>query len=138
MAISVPTFILIMVFSIGSWVDINSIFSQLAHLVTILPESYGLFSYFALAIQLANISPLIFAILRRYYPRKMDEKCAIYIILGGCTICMIVVAFVHDIVIKLPGGQQVSLPLLVMAFLLSLLDCLSTVTFYTFLSLFNS
>ncbi|KAF0990032.1 hypothetical protein HZS_1716 [Henneguya salminicola] len=121
MNISIPTFILIVLFSIGSWIDINSIFSQLSFLVTTLPESTELYSYFALIIQSANICPLIYGILRKYYPKYMDEKIAIFTILVGCTISMVIVAYIHNVVVDIFYGRSSSLPLF---FMLLLIACL--------------
>lgn len=135
MKIDIITFILVCVFSIGTWIDICSIFSQLSFLISILPEKYEIYSHFSLIIQLANISPLIYGIIRRYKPKYADERISIYIILIGCTITQLIVAFTYDISLDF-GGKSYSFPLLFCVFILACFDCLSTVTMYSFMSIF--
>ena len=59
-------FILIALFSLGSWIDINGIWVELPVFVNLLPEGWYLPSYIVVCIKLANIGPLIYSIVRAF------------------------------------------------------------------------
>ena len=49
--INVPIYLLIILFGMSSWIDINGIFTELPLMVFVLPEGWDLPSYFVLIIQ---------------------------------------------------------------------------------------
>ncbi len=49
--ISVPVYILVMLFAMASWIDVNGLWVELPLLVTELPEGWSLPSYLSIIIQ---------------------------------------------------------------------------------------
>ena len=76
--ISVPTYILVILFAISSWIDINGVWVELPLLVAELPEAWDLPSYLVIIIQVANIGPLIYTVAKKIAPNKV----------GYCMICL--------------------------------------------------
>uniref|UniRef100_A0A8C4NND8 Riboflavin transporter n=1 Tax=Eptatretus burgeri TaxID=7764 RepID=A0A8C4NND8_EPTBU len=117
---------------IASWVAINSIWVQLPLMVPVLPEGWLLPSYLTLIIQVANVGPLVVALLNRFCPGFLKEVNVIYAILGvGLLSCLLLSLFWNATLVV--AGELRSLPLLVLAFFLALVDCTSSVTFLPFM-----
>lgn len=128
-------YVLVIFFSMGSWIDINAIFSQINFISQIAPESSELISFIALLIQVANIFPLLYIIGRNKMPTTFQEKPMIIIILLTGTICLFVTSFIFDKVVMI-NNKPTSLPLLITSFIISIADTTSSVTFLPFMSLF--
>ena len=56
--------LLVLLFGISSWVSINGLWVELPLLVDRLPESWNLASYLSITVQIANIGPLLYSVLR--------------------------------------------------------------------------
>ncbi len=84
--ISLPVYILVMLFAIASWIDINGLWVELPLLVEVLPEAWDLPSYLIIIIQIANIGPITYTIANRLAPQTVQEWVVIYIIIftGKC------------------------------------------------------
>ena len=55
---------LAVVFGMASWVSVNGLWVELPVLVSVLPESWALASYLSVIVQIANLGPISYALLR--------------------------------------------------------------------------
>lgn len=129
---SLLTHVLACLFGMGSWVAINGMWVELPLVVPDIPEGWFLPSYLTVLIQMANIGPLFITLMHRFRPRVLDERPVIYCIVGLGIVATFLLAFFwrHTVAI---GGSLHSVPLLVLSFLLSVVDCTSSVTFLPFM-----
>nr|XP_046256397.1 solute carrier family 52, riboflavin transporter, member 3-B isoform X2 [Scatophagus argus]XP_046256398.1 solute carrier family 52, riboflavin transporter, member 3-B isoform X2 [Scatophagus argus] len=129
---SLLTHVLACLFGMGSWVAINGMWVELPLIVPHIPEEWYLPSYLTVLIQTANIGPLFITLMHRFRPRVLDERLVIYCIVGLGIIATFLLAFFwrHTVMI---GGSLHSVPLLLLSFLLSVVDCTSSVTFLPFM-----
>lgn len=129
---SLLTHILACLFGMGSWVAINGMWVELPLVVPKIPEGWYLPSYLTVLIQMANIGPLFITLMHRFRPGMLDERPVIYSIVGLGIVATFLLAFFwqHTVMV---GGAMHSLPLLLLSFLLSVVDCTSSVTFLPFM-----
>lgn len=129
---SLLTHVLACLFGMGSWVAINGMWVELPLVVPEIPEGWYLPSYLTVLIQMANIGPLFITLMHRFRPGALDERPVIYFIVGLGIVATFLQAFFwrHTVTI---GGSLHSVPLLVLSFLLSVVDCTSSVTFLPFM-----
>lgn len=129
---SLLTHTLACLFGMGSWVAINGMWVELPLIVPDIPEGWYLPSYLTIIIQTANIGPLFITLMHRFRPGLLDERKVIYFIVGLGIVATFLLAFFwnHSVTI---GSSPHSVPLLVLCFLLSLVDCTSSVTFLPFM-----
>ena len=86
--ISWPTYALICLFGLGSWIAVNGLWVELPVLVKDAPEKWNLPSYLAVIFQLANVGPVIYALGNHLAPAKVHEKSAIpFIVSIGAVAC---------------------------------------------------
>lgn len=105
---------------VSSWIAINAIWVEIPILCSRLPEHARLPSYIVLVSQLANVGPLTYtALLWRLGSRSRCLSFAIWIV--GVLIVGALAMF------ALAFAWQHTAALLVLAFLLSLVDCTSSV-----------
>lgn len=129
---SLLTHVLACLFGMGSWVAINGMWVELPLIVPEIPEGWYLPSYLTVLIQMANIGPLFITLMHHFRPGVLDERPVIYCIVGLGVIATFLLAFFwrHTVAI---GSSMHSVPLLVLSFLLSVVDCTSSVTFLPFM-----
>ncbi|NP_001133955.1 riboflavin transporter 2 isoform X1 [Salmo salar] len=126
------THVLACLFGMGSWVAINGIWVELPLIVPEIPEGWYLPSYLTVLIQMANVGPLFVTLMHRFRPGKLDERPVIYSIVGLGVVATFLLAFFWKHTVPLAGATH-SVPLLVLCFLLSVVDCTSSVTFLPFM-----
>lgn len=129
---SLLTHVLACLFGMGSWVAINGMWVELPLVVPEIPEGWYLPSYLTVLIQMANVGPLFITLMHRFRPGALDERPVIYCIVGLGIIATFLLAFFWKHTVTF-GGSLHSLPLLVLSFLLSVVDCTSSVTFLPFM-----
>lgn len=129
---SLLTHALACLFGMGSWVAINGMWVELPLVVPEIPEGWYLPSYLTVLIQMANIGPLFITLMHRFRPGTLDERPVVYFIVVMGIIATFLMAFFwkHTMTV---GGSLHSVPLLVLSFLLSVVDCTSSVTFLPFM-----
>ncbi|XP_003757109.1 solute carrier family 52, riboflavin transporter, member 3-like [Sarcophilus harrisii] len=130
---SLLTHILICIFGSGSWVAINGLWVELPLLVERLPEGWNLPSYITIIIQLANVGPLLITLLHRFRPGYVSEVPIIYVLLAVGTIACFLFAFLWEKT-SMVAGVSHSIAFLILTFILSLVDCTSSVTFLPFMA----
>lgn len=128
--------LLAIIFGIGSWIGVNSMFLQFPLLVSSAPEGWSLPSYLVIIIQIANIGPIAYTLFQKFSAVKLNDTYVIYALyLVGllATICMITlykeVAFV--------AGEYRSVALFASAFGFAIVGCTSSVLFMPYMGRFK-
>ncbi|XP_031731979.1 solute carrier family 52, riboflavin transporter, member 3-B [Anarrhichthys ocellatus] len=129
---SLLTHVLACLFGMGSWVAINGMWVELPLVVPQIPEGWYLPSYLTVIIQMANIGPLFITLMHRFRPAVLDERLVIYSIVGLGIVATFLLAFFWRHTVTIAASLH-SVPLLVLSFLLSVVDCTSSVTFLPFM-----
>ncbi|KAK9513369.1 hypothetical protein VZT92_026906 [Zoarces viviparus] len=129
---SLLTHVLACLFGMGSWVAINGMWVELPLVVPQIPEGWYLPSYLTVIIQMANIGPLFITLMHRFRPGVLDERLVIYSIVGLGIVATFLLAFFWRHTVTIAASLH-SVPLLVLSFLLSVVDCTSSVTFLPFM-----
>ena len=84
---SLTTYFLFCVFGVGSWIAINGVWAELPILVITQPECFKLAATLTLIIQIANIGPLVYSVVKviwhRLHLRDFNlEVAAVFVIVG--------------------------------------------------------
>ncbi|CAL1548766.1 unnamed protein product [Lymnaea stagnalis] len=128
--------ILVCVFAIASWADLNGMWSELPLLVMKAKEGWMLPSYITIICQIANIGPILFVLVSFLAPhlKPRIEKVTSFVVIIISMVASFLLAFFWD-QSSVVGGSEHSLALLTLNFFLALGDCTSSVSFYAFMSL---
>ena len=135
--LSWPTYMVVVLFGLGSWVAVNGIWVELPLLVQEAPEYWKLPSIFAVVIQVANIGPLLHTIFNTLFPGKLRDKIVIYVVLTVGVIACALLGFMWDKTGYI-GGNKYSVALIGLLFFVALVDCTSSVTFLPFMAAFRA
>ncbi|XP_061163405.1 solute carrier family 52, riboflavin transporter, member 3-A-like isoform X1 [Saccostrea echinata] len=136
--IDIIVYITVIIFGIGSWVDINGLWVELPAMITEgLPEGWNLPSYLSVIIQIANIGPLLVTIIHLCAPGKLNNIGVVYVILGVGSLACLFLAFYWKTTAYVAGEER-SIVLLVLQFFLALVDCTTSVVFLPFMVKFKS
>lgn len=127
--------LLVLFFGAGAWVAVNGIWVELPIIVDQLPESWNLPSYLTVITQAGNVGPIIVTLMQIFCKKKLDEKKWIYSILLIGTLSCFLLCFVWDKTVDF-ASQSHSVPLFVLWFFISFVDCTSSVTFLPFMKIF--
>ncbi len=135
----VLVYISVILFGLSSWIGVNGIFSQLPIFAAVLPEKWAVASKMALALQLANIFPVLFLLIISAMPRKYKYNFDTISIYGIC-----ILGIVGSVLLGLfwdktefIGGEQTSFWMLVFVFLTGSVDCTTSVIYFPFISNYN-
>jgi len=66
--------LLALLFGVSAWIAINGLWQQTPILVNKLPESWNLASYITLITQLANVGPLIYSLLKKFFHSQVSDS----------------------------------------------------------------
>lgn len=119
-------------FGVGSWILVNSLYTQLPLLVQSAPEGWNLPSYISIAIQTGNLGPLLYSAWRKKYGNRFDRPLTILLMTLG-----IISVFLMAMFYNISGqifGQPHSIVLCILTFTMSLVGCTSSVLFIPSLS----
>ncbi|VVC32726.1 Hypothetical protein CINCED_3A010569 [Cinara cedri] len=119
-------------FGVGSWILVNSLYTQLPLLVQSAPEGWNLPSYISIAIQIGNLGPLLYSLWRKKYGNRFDRPLTIFILMLG-----IISVFLMAMFYNISGeifGQPHSIVLCILTFTMALVGCTSSVLFIPSLS----
>lgn len=133
MATSILTHVLTGLFGMGSWVTICGLWVELPLIVPQVPEGWYLPSYISVIVQMANIGPLFVTLMHRFRPGTLNETAVIYFIVGFGILASLFLAFFWSETVVVQGVES-SVPLLLLIFFISLVDCTSSVTFLPFMT----
>jgi riboflavin transporter 2 len=125
--------ILVVLFVVGSWLNLSGVWIEFPLIVDQLPEGWRLPATMGLIANLANIGVVIIAVIRRFsYGRVTYEIPANIFILTTGTVVLVVLAFVWHKTTMINGTPR-STYLMGFSLSLSFVDCTSSVTFLPFL-----
>lgn len=131
------TAVLLIVFGLSTWLDVNGIWVELPLIVNEAPEGWALPSYLTLAIAFSNIGPIIIMLLKVFFKERLNERIFIYIeILVGIISCALIAEYWNKT--HYLAGQQRSVIFIFLVFLLGTLDTTSTVTYGDYMKRYNS
>lgn len=129
--------ILAMLFGIGSWIGVNSVYQQLPLIVPSAPEGWTLPSYLAVIVQSGNVGPLIYHIVQTYSSTRLNDVYLIYAVKTMACIAAICMAFFYQST-AIIGGEAHSVALLGIAFFFALVGCTSSVLFMPYMGRFHA
>jgi hypothetical protein len=125
------TYAAFVVFGISSWVTVNGIFAQLPTLAQELPEGWALPSYLSVTIQLANVGPVAYLMLRRRERGSPSAASAVTAIVCCGLVSMLLLALAWRSTAKVLGAPR-SWALLLFTFTAATADCTSSVVYWPF------
>ncbi|KAI1285760.1 Riboflavin transporter 2 [Halotydeus destructor] len=128
--------LLFAIFGISAWLAINGIWVESPVLVQYLPEGWKLASYIVVLTQLANIGPLLYSVLRRWYKSDDFEKWSIHVIMAIGTMSCVLLIFYWDTKTQFWGAER-SVPFLGLLGLVAIVDCTSSVLYLPFVAQFQ-
>ncbi|XP_057211300.1 riboflavin transporter 2 isoform X1 [Triplophysa rosa] len=129
---SVLTHVLACLFGMGSWVTICGLWVEIPLIVSHTPEGWYLPSYLSVIVQIANIGPLFVTLMHRFRPGTLKETAVIYFIVSFGILASFLLAFFWSERVEVQGVDR-SVPLLLLTFFISIVDCTSSVTFLPFM-----
>nr|XP_040578958.1 solute carrier family 52, riboflavin transporter, member 3-A-like [Lepeophtheirus salmonis] len=127
--------LLMILFGISSWISINGLWVELPLIVNVLPENWNLPSYLVAIVQLANLGPIIYSILR--WKINVNNAYCIYFVLAVGVLASFIMIYIWDKTVDILGAAH-SLGLFIPIFLLSLVDCTSSVLYFPYVGTFKS
>ncbi|XP_068205739.1 solute carrier family 52, riboflavin transporter, member 3-B isoform X2 [Palaemon carinicauda] len=128
--------VLAAVFGIGAWVSVNGLWVELPLLVEELPEKWNLPSFLTVIISIANVGPIAYSLWRLYKPRQRPAPVVYGLLSLGCIASLLLsLLWDHTSVI---GDKEHSTALLVLVFMLSLVDCTSSVLFIPYMAIWRN
>lgn len=122
-------------FGMGSWILVNSLYTQLPLLVQNAPEGWNLPSYLSIIIQIGNLGPILYSAWRKKYGNRYDRPLIIFMMTLG-SISMFLMAMFYD-VLGIMFGQLHSIILFILTFAIALVCCTSSVLFIPSLSRYS-
>jgi len=128
--------LLAILFGISSWISINGLWVELPLLVQTLPEGWALPSYLSIIVQIANIGPITYSLLRSCLKTPPSQSRVItLLLLIGCGASLALV-FGWNFQSMIDGSMR-SIGLFICVFFLSLVDCTSSVLFLPYMGIFR-
>eukprot|EP01059_Diplonema_ambulator_P000445 TRINITY_DN10378_c0_g1_i1.p1 TRINITY_DN10378_c0_g1~~TRINITY_DN10378_c0_g1_i1.p1 ORF type:complete len:461 (+),score=40.73 TRINITY_DN10378_c0_g1_i1:47-1384(+) len=129
------TYLLTVCLGVGSWITINGVFQQLPILVD-QPEGWSLPSYITVVIQLANVCPIVLLGAQKIFGKDYTVVGVVVGLLINISSMAVLSTGVWTKTLNI-GGDEHSVWLLLLTFTASAADCLSSVTFWPFVSYFK-
>ena len=133
------TDLLLVLFGTSSWIAVNGVWVELPLLVAALPEGWALPSYLSVIIQLANVGPLLYSVLRFRLGRRRRSGLAVavvYLMLAtGAAACLLSGLLWQKT--SYIGGVEHSTAFFVLLFFIALVDCTSSVVYVPFTARFR-
>ncbi len=139
---SLLVYFLVCVFGVGSWVAVNGLWAEISILTLTLPECNCLPAVLVVIIQLANIGPFLYTLVKlcvqsRGWSMYRLEVCAVFVLVCmGFLSCLFLALFWDHT--ALVGGVEHSLSLMILALLLATVDCTSSVVFLPYMKHYPS
>lgn len=122
------SYILIVCLGVSSWVTVNGIFSILPLIIGHVPEGWSIASTLSLAVQAANIGPLLYRVSRK---NLEILPVVVYGILAVGVLSMVLLACFWHVTMHI-FGKPCSIALVAFTFTAALCDCTSSVVFWPF------
>lgn len=149
--VSFRVFVIIMLFSMSTWVDVVGIWVEVPLLVNTLPEGWGLPAILTIIIQCANIGPATYAL---FFIFKAQSSAAIsfvkirnlylsvdvvvsFIIIVIATLSIFSMCFFWKYTVVVAGNPR-SIPLFILVSTTALVSCMSSVVFLPYMARFSA
>ena len=134
------TYFLFCVFGIGSWIAVNGIWAEISVLTLTLPECSKLAAILVVTIQIANVGPLLYTLIKYLFQRcgwvskqiHLERVTVALIVTIGVVACVLLAVF-WDSTASL-GNAVHSVAIITLTFFLALTDCTSSVVFIPFMN----
>lgn len=117
-------------FGVSAWIGVNTLFNELPLLVESSPEQWNLPSYLTVIVQIANIGPISYSILKKYL--SVSDKYTIYLIITIGALSALSMAFFYSQTTIIFGVEH-STALFVLMFFTALVGCTSSVLFMPYM-----
>ncbi|KAE9552544.1 hypothetical protein FO519_004241 [Halicephalobus sp. NKZ332] len=134
--VSILTYVFVAVFGSSSWLSTNSVWMELSLMVEKLPEGWSLPSYLSAVVQIACIGPLLYSVIHKCTNYEIPKAPVIQVLLVFCTFCSLAMAFLWDRT-AIISGQERSVLLIVIMFLMALVNATSNVLFMPYMATFH-
>ena len=131
--VSIVTHILVCVFSTGSWIANNGLSVEMPVIIPHLPEGWALPSYLYIITQISNVGPLIYVIGSKHFPSVFRQERYICVLIFLGILGTSLLAFFWKETTYIAGTPH-STAFMVLAFVVSMVDTTSVVTFLPFMS----
>jgi len=128
--------LLAILFGISSWISINGLWVELPMLVHHLPEGWALPSYLSIIVQIANIGPITYGLMRKCLSSPPSQHISVILLLVIGCISSLVLVLGWDLT-TLIADKDRSTGLFISVFFLSLVDCTSSVLFLPYMASFK-
>lgn len=133
--LSLITYLLVCCFAVSSWVAVSGLWVELPLFVQELPEGWALPSYLVIIIQLANIGPIVYGLVKSRLRSRLPEEAAVgAIIATGAGACLMLAFFWRRTTVV--SGERHSVALVALTGVLALVDCTSSVVYLPFMAAF--
>jgi riboflavin transporter 2 len=130
-------FTLIAIMNLSAWIDLQGLFVEIPLIVPFTPERWTLPSIASICVCAANIVPAVVIILRWRLGKRFSEIPYIYmIIIIGVIACFVLSLFWQKTAFIF--GRERSVWLLSCIFILSMLDCTSSLVFFDYMKRFRA
>lgn len=130
-------FLSIAIMNLSAWIDLQGLYVELPLIVPFTPERWTLPSLASICMCAANMVPVIVAIQRWRQGKRFSEIPYIYlIIIVGIVACFVLAFFWQKTIVLF--GQERSVWLLTCIFVLSMLDCTSSLVFFDYMKRFRT
>jgi riboflavin transporter 2 len=128
---------LIAILNLSSWIDLQALLVELPLIIPQTPEKWALPSIAAMFVCAANILPMFVFIQRSYQGKRFSEIPYIYliIIVGMVACCVLAMCWQTTWIVF---GRERSVWLLSGIFILSMLDCTSSLVFFDYMKRFRT
>lgn len=118
--VNLKVFLLIVLFTCASWLDLTAVWCELPIIVHELVEGWRTPSVLSIVIQIAQIGSLVYLLLKLVLPRIFTYRhCIYFILLIGEVSCILIAIFWNRKVLVF--GRSMSLPLFILNFSFALL-----------------
>ena len=130
-------FALIAIMNLSAWIDLQGLFVEIPLIVPFTPERWTLPSIAALCMCASNIVPVVVFVVRSRQGKRFSEIPYIYAIISvGIIACCVLAMFWQKTVFLF--GRERSVWLLGCIFVLSMLDCTSSLVFFDYMKRFRT
>jgi riboflavin transporter 2 len=126
--------ILIVLFSMGSWIGIKATFLEVPLLVDVAPEGWKLPSYFVAIVQIGNLGPVVYTALQKVRP--MRDANMVYGVLTLGTVATIAMAVWYQETAIVFGANH-SVAMFACFLFFSIVGCTSSVLFMPYMGRFR-
>lgn len=122
--------VLCAIVGVSAWIEINGIFSELGHM-QMLPEKWTLASIIVIIVQIGNIAPLIFSLIRNKPPLRWSMILVLSMGLSSMIFLALFWSWTYDMF-----GAERSVMLYIGSWIAASADCLSNLVFWPYVGQF--